>query len=67
MSSDKFEMGDRVRRKHGHGGCGVVKEIRREIQNPSAAVKKEEGMLMIMVQWDNGTLSCFSPEALDRA
>ena len=67
MSNDKLQVNDRVKRKSGQGGAGVVKEIRKEIQNPSAAVKKEDGMLMVLVLWDNGTQSYFSPEGLERA
>ena len=29
--------------------------------------KKEDGMLMVLVQWDNGTQSYFSPDGLERA
>ncbi len=60
----KFKVNDRVRRVTGQGCWGVVKDVRSEV---TSAGRPEEGNknLMINVQWDNGTLSYFSPASLE--
>jgi hypothetical protein len=63
MSEEKFELNSRVRRKDGKGPIGVVKEVRKELLNHST-LPREESDLMILVRWDNGTESFFSPAGL---
>lgn len=58
----EFKENDRVKRKAGSGCLGVVKDIRQEVTASSAEVSRPR---LIKVQWDNGTLSYFSPEALE--
>ena len=60
----KFKVNDRVRRVSGQGCLGNVKDVRSEI---TSAGRADEGNknLMINVQWDNGTLSYFSPSTLE--
>jgi len=63
MNSQKLKIGDRVKRLNLPGCFGVVQDIRTEVTSTTPEVK-EKG-LMIHVLWDNGTLSCFGPEALE--
>lgn len=67
MSEEKkrFQEKDRVRRKSNGGGVGTVQELREEVTGTSGEAS-EKG-LMVKVLWDNGTLSYFSPEALEPA
>jgi hypothetical protein len=64
MASKEFKVNDRVKRVSGSGCLGVVKEIREEIVGTSGDTKDKA--VLVKVQWDNGTLSYFSPEALER-
>lgn len=69
-SSDTFQIGpslsvsDRVRRKDRFGSRGTIQEIRAE-STISSASEQNRGLL-VSVLWDNGTLSYFSPESLER-
>ena len=63
-SQKKFKPNDRVRRTSGKGSLGYVKDVRSEITSAGHSDDKEKN-LMINVQWDNGTLSYFSPGALE--
>ena len=65
-SSKKFKVNDRVRRSNGQGCSGVVKDIRSEVTSAGHREDKEKNV-MINVQWDNGTLSYFSPMSLELA
>jgi len=64
MTTNKLEVSDRVRRKEMRGCLGRVKDIRAEV-TLSAADTKEKALL-VSVQWDNGTLSYFTPDALEK-
>jgi hypothetical protein len=59
----KFKINDRVKRAKGTGCLGTVKDIRAE----TSASQKEEKVanLLVNVLWDNGTLSYFTPSALE--
>jgi hypothetical protein len=58
-----LEKGSRVKRKTGNGSLGTVREIRTEV-TASGADLFEKG-LMVVVDWDNGTQSYFTPNSLD--
>lgn len=62
MTTKKLQVNDRVKRVSGTGCLGVVREVKTEV----TAVKPEEQEkgIMIAVAWDNGTVSYFSPGAL---
>jgi len=62
---DKFSVNDRVRRANGEGSQGAVKEVRQEVVSSSGDTR-EKG-IMVTVAWDNGTISSFTPEALEAA
>lgn len=69
-SGDKFKPNDRVKRSNGTSGCcGTVKDVRAELTagRVEPTHKEREKHLMITVAWDNGTISSFSPEALEAA
>ena len=65
MAATDLKVDDRVRRCGGEGCLGVIKEIREEIVGTSGDTTDKA--LLVKVLWDNGTLSYFSPEALERA
>lgn len=56
--------GDRVRRSTGEGCLGTVLDVRTEVV-VSTLEMKEKG-LIVAVQWDNGTMSYFGPEGLNK-
>jgi len=60
---DKFSVDNRVRRTNGEGSLGSVKEVRQEVI-ASSGDTREKGV-MVTVAWDNGTISSFTPEALE--
>lgn len=60
----KFEVDARVQRKDNNGCHGVVKEVRHELTTHSS-LQRDDGVPMIKVHWDNGTISYFSEESLD--
>jgi len=57
------KVDDRVRSINLPRCLGVVKEVHEEIIGTSGDTKDKA--LLIKVLWDNGTLSYFSPEALE--
>ena len=60
-----FKKEQRVKRVDGTGCLGTVVEVLDEVQNGSqSAEKKNEKGVIITVEWDNGTYSHFTPEAL---
>ena len=62
-----FKIGDKVVVNGKKGPIGVVKEIRIETMRTSAKEKDKEGLGMsVTVIWDNGTISHFVPEALEK-
>ena len=67
MSIKKLKVGDRVKRISGSSCLGVVKELCMETTISSSSIDQKERPAMISVLWDNGTLSCFGPEALEMA
>jgi hypothetical protein len=65
MASKSLKVNDRVRRVYGGGCCGTVKDVREEVT--ASADDRREKALLINVLWDNGTMSCFSPDGLEAA
>lgn len=63
MTDIKLKVGLRVKRRNMQGCCGTVKELRTEVTTTN--VEAAEKSLMAYVLWDNGTRSCFAPEALE--
>ena len=61
--SCKFKAADRVKRSGGRGCFGTVKDVTTDV-TASSAEARERG-LVVKVQWDNGTLSALSPDALE--
>ncbi|MCB0310280.1 MAG: hypothetical protein KDD42_03535 [Bdellovibrionales bacterium] len=53
----------RVRRKDRPGCGGVVKDIRAETTSKASEISDEA--LMVLVLWDNGISSYFTPESLE--
>ena len=62
MAAKKLKVGDRVIKKDESGVRGVIKNMRPEVGNTKGS--KEEKNMIVNVQWDNGTLSYCSPDAL---
>jgi len=62
--AEKFKVNDKVKRAGLPGVYGIVKDVRKET---TAKGESKEKNIMICVQWDNGTQSYFSPEALEIA
>jgi hypothetical protein len=58
-----LEQGARVRRKAGWGSLGTVKEIRAEVTATGSDLS-EKG-LMVIVDWDSGTQSYFTPNSIE--
>jgi hypothetical protein len=65
MTTRKFKENDRVRRIGSTACPGTVKGLRTEI-TATTPEARERGLL-VSVLWDNGTMSYFSPEALEHA
>ncbi len=65
MAGKAFEVEDRVKRSDNTGPLGTVKELRVEV-TASSQEAKEKGK-MYVVLWDNGTMSCFGGEGLQKA
>ena len=63
-SKAPFQKEERVKRKSGKGCQGTVQDVRTEV-TASTGDTSEKGWL-VNVQWDNGTLSYFAPEALEK-
>jgi len=60
----KFKVNQRVSQTLRPWCLGTVSEIREEATLSKIDKAKREACLMYAVQWDNGTLSYFGPEAL---
>lgn len=63
-SKAPFRKEERVKRKGGTGCQGTVQDVRTEI-TASTGDTSEKGWL-VNVLWDNGTISYFAPDALER-
>lgn len=63
MDSCKVKVNDRVKRISAPGCYGTVKDVRTEVTSTTPE-QKEKG-LMVVVEWDTGTRSYFSPDALE--
>lgn len=62
-----FSIGDKVKRVLVDGPVGVVKNIRTEtIRTTLKSDEKEPPSVCITVVWDNGTLSHFVPDGLEK-
>lgn len=62
-----FKQGDRVKRTGTPGPSGTVKQIR--IETTRQSMRTEEGDppgVTVSVLWDNGTLSHFVPDGLEK-
>ncbi len=57
-----MEPSARVRRKNGLRSLGTVKEIRTEVT--ASTGETGDKALMVVVDWDNGTQSYFTPNSL---
>lgn len=62
MGKSLIQLSDRVKRAHGEGCFGTVREVRAEV-SVSSEPNREVGYI-IVVAWDNGTVSSFSPDGL---
>ena len=60
----ELKPGDRVKRKNNLGCYGVLKDVREEVIGSSGEAR-EKGLLA-EVKWDNGTVSYFDPQSLER-
>ena len=69
-SNLSFVPGDRVRRKDVKGPIGTVQSVRTETATSAIgsgnAKESESPTETITVMWDNGTLSHFIPEGLEK-
>ena len=59
----QVKVDDRVRRVGRSGPVGTVKSLREEVIGSSGEAGKKE--VLVKIQWDNGTLSYFSPESVE--
>jgi len=62
-----FKQGDRVKRAGVAGPSGTVKQIR--VETTRQSMRTEQGDppgVSVSVLWDNGTLSHFIPEGLEK-
>jgi hypothetical protein len=64
VKKPQFTAGDRVKKIDATGCQGTVKEIKEETVTNTSDESKPKNLL-IQVLWDNGTLSYFTPEALE--
>ncbi len=53
----------RVKRKEGESCLGTVREIRTEVT--ASTGETDDRGLMVVVDWDNGTSSYFTPNSLE--
>lgn len=58
-----FGPNDRVCRKGKNACGGTVRELRREVTATGGDTSSKA--LMVVVQWDNGTTSYLTPDALE--
>ena len=66
-SAVSFVPGDRVKRKEISGPVGTVQKVRTETAASSIKLDKEIPTETVTVLWDNGTLSHFIPEGLEKS
>lgn len=64
MNAKKLKVEDRVKRVDAPGCQGTVKSVRQETIISSSNSEKERPTI-VTVLWDNGTQSCFGPDALE--
>ena len=64
MAAKNFKVGDRVVRSLLPGSKGYVKELREEA-SVVGDTRDKESLMIVGVQWDNGTLSFFGPGGLE--
>ncbi|MBL7662316.1 hypothetical protein JNK13_06140 [bacterium] len=64
--SQKFNTNDKVVRKGTVGPIGVVTQIRVETQRATLKESEEGPSVTVTVLWNNGTLSHFTPDGLER-
>ena len=67
MAKELFEIGDRVGRVGFEGPCGTVQKVRVETVRDS--IKQDDGeppAVTVTVLWDNGTISHFVPDGLQK-
>lgn len=62
MGKTMLKPKDRVKRQYGEGCYGTVQEVRAEV-SLSSEPDREVGYIVVVL-WDNGTLSSFSPDGL---
>lgn len=60
-----YKVEDRVRRVGRAAPLGTVKALREEVVGSSGEADRKE--TLVKIQWDNGTLSYFSPESIELA
>ena len=66
--SKKFKVGDRVARAGVPGPNGTVQKVRVETMRTTIKQDSSEPpAITLTVLWDNGTLSHFVPEGLEKA
>lgn len=61
-STHEFSVEDRVKRKDGVGCHGTILDIRSEVTSTKADTDSKG--LMVIVKWDNGVQSYFTPASL---
>ena len=61
----KFKEKGKVKRVQGSPALGIVTSIRAD--SGGGASERGERGIMVGVQWDNGTFSYFTPDALELA
>lgn len=62
-TNTNLKKNDRVKRRERPGCLGVIKDIREEVIGSGGDA--QEKALLVEVQWDNGVVSYFAPEALE--
>lgn len=65
--AESFESGDLVRRSTGMGPLGTVQNIR--VESVRTSLKEDGGEapgVTVTVLWDNGTISHFVPDGLEK-
>ncbi len=65
MADRKLKVDDRVKRVSGKGSQGIIRDIRAEVAGSKGEAKEDE--LLVVIQWDNGTYSYATCNALEHA
>jgi hypothetical protein len=63
MAGAGMKPKDKVQRKSLPGCYGIVKDVRKEVT--ATSIDTGTQALIVSVQWDNGTFSYFTPDALE--